>query len=244
MRFTRKESTLMKNKMQNKQKLEIGGIGEPVMDHTIQGDHGDLNTTVMKVPSTGYTNNETSVHSESRMRPVDISMRAAPVEESPYNTGTQVSYIEKHKDELRKSYAEVEMLKEENNRLQRVVQSGSNEADMNLMRVTSQFQACMNSLEREKQDRLRFMIDADNLAKENQGLRYTNSRLEQEKNTLNKAYGDLKRQRDQAGVQRTQIIAIRNFLLAVELERIRLMYLEKEQECASARVDYNQSRLD
>lgn len=213
------------------------------MDHTIEGDHGDLNTTVLKVPKVGYTNSEISVHSESRMRPVDVTMRSAPVEESPYQTGTQVSYIEKHKEELRRSNAEIDILREENSRLSKMVNNGSVNGQENVIRMASQLQSCMDQLERERQERLRFMLQADNLAKENQGLRYSNSRLEMEKTTLNKALGDLKRQRDQAGVHRMQIIAIRNFLLALELERIRLLYLEKEQECDAVKVQLRFIRL-
>lgn len=93
-----------------------------------------------------------------------------------------------------------------------------------------------NESQTSKNEQYKYMLEAQNLKKEVDSLKYFNSKLENEKNALSKALADSKLQRDQMGVQRMQVVGIRNFLLAIELERIRMMYLEKEKECEQAKV--------
>lgn len=91
-------------------------------------------------------------------------------------------------------------------------------------------------LEAERSQRLSSLSELHSLRSEVDSLRFINSKLESEKQAYLKAFADLKKQRDQTGVQRMQIIAIRNFLVAVELERITVLYLEKQKECEDAKV--------
>lgn len=58
------------------------------------------------------------------------------------------------------------------------------------------------AVQNERQDRLRQLMELDRMRKEAEMFRGQAARFEMEKNTYFKAFNDLKKQRDQAGVQR------------------------------------------
>lgn len=196
----------------------------------------DLNMSVISIPDRGPMKNDLSIYDESRSQLVPTNLRPRDNQSIPVPDFNFPQYNIRQQEELNQTKTLVQQQQAEYDRLANSLQQKDQECAAKIQSVNSSLQAALTDLNKERQERLQFMLEADKLRKENEVLRYHNSRLEVEKNTLNKALGDLKRQRDQAGVQRMQIVAIRNFLLALELERIRLMFLEKEQECDLAKV--------
>ena len=205
----------------------------------------DLNTSIMDMPERGLMKKDLSIYDDNRSMLVPTNLRPKDTQILPPTDFNLPHYVTKQSEELEKTKIQVQQKQSNYDMLATSFQEKDRDTAMRLQALNSTLQVALDDLTRERQERLRYVLEVDKLKKENDSLKYQNSRLEKEKNSMNKALGDLKRQRDQAGVQRMQIVAIRNFLLAVELERIRLMYLEKEQECEVAKVGkhYEQANL-
>lgn len=232
---------------------------EPTM---IRPGGPDLNSSLIDMPELNQRSNNLSVYHRERSRIVEPSksqrdqVQAASIpnqfdgfttqiyQESPTKTYHQA----RHKsppsvDELQQT-ATARLQAEELERLrQRIKQVElENERLRTTTRPSNQtvssdaYFRLQKELENERNQMRSDLAELQTLRREVDSLRYMNNKLESEKQAYLKALGDLKRQRDQTGVQRMQVIAIRNFLVSVELERIRLMYLEKERELEAAKV--------
>lgn len=198
-------------------RMENGSIVAP---NLLQPNGKDLTTSVLEVPELSQRKNNLSIYNDERSYLVDSSIGG---QTKPGATPTQTLLTMKSEvDALRQHTLELEA------ELARY---------KNLQGDTSKkIDSSSSELQQERNERYRWMQEAERLKRENDTLKWSCSRLEADKAALNKALGDLKTQRDQVGTQRMQVVAIRNFLLALELERIRLLYLEKENECNGLKV--------
>jgi len=229
----------MRDKERDKIRMENGAVIEPHMVIYDNSNGNDLNTNVLDIPELNQRKNNLSIYHDERAGIPDVNMR-------PKNVVTPVNLPPQNYEPPGYLINEIAALKERIDQLEKM-----NQDLMNKLRLTGDQGEALarlaSELERERQERLKWMLEATklrkeydlmvyNLKKENDMLKFNVNRLEQEKISLLKALSDLKRHRDQAGIQRMQIVAIRNFLLAVELERIRRIYVDKERECEGIRV--------
>ncbi len=236
--------------------MENGSLVEPTM---IRPGGPDLNSSLIDMPELNQRSNNLSVYHRERSRIVEPSksqrdfvqaannqilfdgFSAHPYQEAPTRTQAYRStpsvddfqLAEKFKlqsNELESLRQRIKQVELENERLRSAArpsnQTVSSEAYFRLQK----------ELDAERNQKRSELYELQSLRREVDSLKYANSKLEGEKQAYLKALGDLKKQRDQTGVQRMQVIAIRNFLVSVELERIRLMYLEKDRELETVKV--------
>lgn len=225
---------MAKQRQENKIRATNGATIAPKL---ATANEKDLNSSIVEMPDRGPMKNDLSIYDENRSLLVPTLMRQRETPMQQANDFNFPLYATKQQEELEYTKLQMKQQQAEYSRLTSNLQQQDKDYASRIQTLNSSVQAAYADVNKERQEKLQYLLEVDRLKKENEMLRYQNSRLEMEKGTLNKALGDIKKQRDQAGMQRMQFVAIRNFLLALELERIRLMYLEKEQECELARVN-------